>query len=161
MATVCLRIGYKVMSEIYGAKDLVENALAAETAGFDLVSTSDHFHPRMKSQRPSPYAWGVPGAIAAGHHSCGPRHGGTFIGPDAARRRGKKSRKLLPRRLVFPPREGVSTRRTRSLYRAFASGTRLLHALSRRPLLVADQCFRAVASTAAIARSFLAHNRSL
>jgi hypothetical protein len=149
------------MSKNYGAKDLVATALAAETAGFDLVSTSDHFHPRITSQRPSPYAWGVPGSVAAGHHSCGPRHGGTFIGPDAARKRGKKPRKLLPRRLVFPLREGVSTRQTRSLYRAFTSGTRLLHALSRRPLVVADQCFRVVASTAAIARSFLAHNRSL
>jgi hypothetical protein len=101
MATVCLRIGYKVMSEIYGAKDLVANALAAQTAGFDWVSTSDHFHPRMTLQRPSPYASGVPGSIAAGHHSCGPRHGGTFIGPDA-RRRGKKPRKLLPVGWCFP-----------------------------------------------------------
>ena len=65
MATVPPRIGYKLMSELYGPKDLVQNARAAEAAGFDFVSLSDHFHPWMASQGHAPYAWSVLGAIAS------------------------------------------------------------------------------------------------
>jgi G6PDH family F420-dependent oxidoreductase len=62
---MAIRIGYKLMSELYGPKDLVDNARRAEAAGFDFVSISDHFHPWMASQGHSPYAWSVLGAIAA------------------------------------------------------------------------------------------------
>jgi G6PDH family F420-dependent oxidoreductase len=58
------RFGYKLMSEEHGPKALVENTLLAEGAGFDFVSLSDHFHPWLKSQAHSPFAWSVLGAIA-------------------------------------------------------------------------------------------------
>lgn len=58
------RFGYKLMSEEHGARALVENAALAEDAGFDFVSISDHFHPWLRSQGHSPFAWSVLGAIA-------------------------------------------------------------------------------------------------
>jgi G6PDH family F420-dependent oxidoreductase len=59
------RFGYKLMSEEHGPSALVENASRAEDAGFDFVAISDHFHPWLRSQGHSPYAWSVLGAIAA------------------------------------------------------------------------------------------------
>jgi G6PDH family F420-dependent oxidoreductase len=59
-----MKIGYKLMSEEHGPKTLVENAVAAEAAGFDFVSISDHFHPWLETQGHSPFAWSVLGAIA-------------------------------------------------------------------------------------------------
>lgn len=59
-----VKFGYKLMSEEHGPKALVENALLAEAAGFDFVSISDHFHPWLKAQGHSPFAWSVLGAIA-------------------------------------------------------------------------------------------------
>ncbi|HYC01517.1 MAG TPA: TIGR03557 family F420-dependent LLM class oxidoreductase [Candidatus Limnocylindrales bacterium] len=56
--------GYKLMTETHGPRDLVENAVAAERAGFDFVSISDHFHPWLQSHGHSPFAWSVLGAIA-------------------------------------------------------------------------------------------------
>lgn len=58
------KIGYKLMSEEHGPRELVANAVAAEAAGFDFVSLSDHFHPWLESQGHSPFAWSVLGAIA-------------------------------------------------------------------------------------------------
>ena len=58
------KFGYKLMTEEHGAKALVDNALLAEDAGFDFVSISDHFHPWLRSQGHSPFAWSVLGAIA-------------------------------------------------------------------------------------------------
>jgi G6PDH family F420-dependent oxidoreductase len=57
--------GYKLMSEEHGAAALVANARSAEEAGFDFVAISDHFHPWLRSQGHSPFAWSVLGAIAA------------------------------------------------------------------------------------------------
>lgn len=65
------RFGYKLMTEEHGPKDLVDNALKAEDAGFDFVSISDHFHPWLKSQGHSPFAWSVLGAIAHASKSIG------------------------------------------------------------------------------------------
>jgi len=59
-----IRFGYKLMTEEHGAKALVENSVAAEAAGFDFLSISDHFHPWLESQGHSPFAWSVLGAIA-------------------------------------------------------------------------------------------------
>src|SRR5436190_22141511 len=59
-----MKIGYKLMSEEHGPEALVENALAAEAAGFDFVSISDHFHPWLEAQGHAPFAWSVLGAIA-------------------------------------------------------------------------------------------------
>jgi G6PDH family F420-dependent oxidoreductase len=43
----------------------VTNARAAEAAGFEFVSISDHFHPWVNAQGHSPFVWSVLGAIAA------------------------------------------------------------------------------------------------
>jgi G6PDH family F420-dependent oxidoreductase len=59
-----LRLGYKLMSEEHGPKQLVENAGLAEEAGFDFAAISDHFFPWLEEQGHSPFAWSVLGAIA-------------------------------------------------------------------------------------------------
>ena len=59
-----LRLGYKLMSEEHGPKDLVKNAERAEKAGFDFAAISDHFLPWIDEQGHSPFAWTVLGAIA-------------------------------------------------------------------------------------------------
>lgn len=58
------KYGYKLMTEEHGPKALVANAIAAEAAGFDFVSISDHFHPWLEEQGHAPFAWSVLGAIA-------------------------------------------------------------------------------------------------
>lgn len=59
-----VKFGYKLMSEEHGPSALVGNAVAAEAAGFDFVAISDHFHPWVRAQGHSPFAWSVLGAIA-------------------------------------------------------------------------------------------------
>lgn len=58
------KFGYKLMTEEHGPSALVENAVAAEKAGFDFVGISDHFHPWVRAQGHAPFAWSVLGAIA-------------------------------------------------------------------------------------------------
>ena len=58
------RFGYKLMTEEHGPKALIENSVAAEAAGFDFLSISDHFHPWLESQGHAPFAWSVLGGIA-------------------------------------------------------------------------------------------------
>jgi G6PDH family F420-dependent oxidoreductase len=65
------KFGYKLMSEEHGPTALVDNAVAAEKAGFDFVSISDHFHPWVRAQGHSPFAWSVLGAIAHATQSIG------------------------------------------------------------------------------------------
>ena len=57
--------GYTLSSEEHAPSDLVASARAAEEAGFDFVSISDHFHPWVSAQGHSPFVWSVLGAIAA------------------------------------------------------------------------------------------------
>src|ERR1700733_2454028 len=59
-----LKLGYKLMSEEHGPKELVANARKAEAAGFDFAAISDHFSPWIEEQGHSPLAWSVLGAIA-------------------------------------------------------------------------------------------------
>jgi G6PDH family F420-dependent oxidoreductase len=59
-----IQIGYTLMSEQYGPRALIEQARAAEAAGFDYVTLSDHYHPWIGAQGNSPFAWGVLGALA-------------------------------------------------------------------------------------------------
>ena len=59
-----LKLGYKLMSEEHGPKDLVANAQRAEAAGFDFAAISDHFFPWIEEQGHSPLAWSVLGAMA-------------------------------------------------------------------------------------------------
>ncbi|GAA0943935.1 TIGR03557 family F420-dependent LLM class oxidoreductase [Actinocorallia libanotica] len=60
-----MQIGYKLMAEGFGPKELVRQAIRAEEAGFDFVEISDHYHPWLDEQGHSPFAWSVLGAIAA------------------------------------------------------------------------------------------------
>jgi G6PDH family F420-dependent oxidoreductase len=66
-----MKFGYKLMSEEHSPRALVENAVAAEAAGFDFVSLSDHYHPWLEAQGHSPFAWSVLGAIAQATSSIG------------------------------------------------------------------------------------------
>ena len=58
-------IGYTLSSEEHEPSTLVTHAGAAEAAGFDFVSISDHYHPWVDRQGHSPFVWSVIGGIAA------------------------------------------------------------------------------------------------
>jgi coenzyme F420-dependent glucose-6-phosphate dehydrogenase len=57
-------LGYWLASEEHGPRELVDNAVLAERAGFDHLLISDHIHPWVDEQGHSPFVWGVIGAIA-------------------------------------------------------------------------------------------------
>src|SRR5436190_8761776 len=57
-------IGYTMMCEQAGPKQLVRDVVLAEQAGFDFAVISDHYFPWLRSQGHSPYAWSVLGAAA-------------------------------------------------------------------------------------------------
>lgn len=57
--------GYTLLGEGHGPEELVALAQRSETAGFDFVAASDHYHPWVPEQRHSPYVWSVLGAVAA------------------------------------------------------------------------------------------------
>ncbi|HEY6835965.1 MAG TPA: TIGR03557 family F420-dependent LLM class oxidoreductase [Gaiellaceae bacterium] len=57
-------LGYTLSSEEHSPNDLVRNARAAEDAGFEFLSVSDHFHPWVDAQGESPFVWSVIGAVA-------------------------------------------------------------------------------------------------
>lgn len=57
--------GYKLMCEEHGPRELVENAVRADGAGFDFVGISDHFLPWLEEEGHAPFAWSVLGAIAS------------------------------------------------------------------------------------------------
>ncbi|WP_405552025.1 LLM class F420-dependent oxidoreductase [Streptomyces sp. NBC_01171] len=59
-----VRIGYTMMTEQAGPRELVEHVVRAEEAGFDFSVTSDHYFPWLRSQGHAPYAWSVLGAAA-------------------------------------------------------------------------------------------------
>lgn len=59
-----VEFGYSLMSELTGPKELVDEAVLAESAGFDFATISDHYYPWLEEQGHSPYAWGVLGAIS-------------------------------------------------------------------------------------------------
>ncbi|MBR7744289.1 LLM class F420-dependent oxidoreductase [Phycicoccus sp. BSK3Z-2] len=58
------RFGYTLMTEQSGPKQLVDSAVRAEAAGFDLLVSSDHYSPWLTEQGHAPYAWTVLGAVA-------------------------------------------------------------------------------------------------
>ncbi|UQU62029.1 TIGR03557 family F420-dependent LLM class oxidoreductase [Couchioplanes caeruleus] len=60
-----MKFGYKLSAEGFGPKELIEQTVHAERAGFDFVEISDHYHPWLDVQGHSPFAWTVLGAIAA------------------------------------------------------------------------------------------------
>ena len=59
-----MRLGYTMMTEQAGPKDLVEHVVAAEAAGFDFAVTSDHYFPWLDEMGHSPHAWTTLGAAA-------------------------------------------------------------------------------------------------
>ena len=56
--------GMTLSSEEHDPRTLVDQARAAEAAGFDFVGISDHFHPWVTEQGHSPFVWSVLGALA-------------------------------------------------------------------------------------------------
>src|SRR5688572_29122293 len=58
------QFGYTLMGEQSAPRQLVEDAVRAEQAGFDFAVASDHYYPWLKEQGHSPYAWAVLGAVA-------------------------------------------------------------------------------------------------
>lgn len=59
-----VQIGYTMMTEQAGPRELVGHAVGAEEAGFDFSVASDHYFPWLRSQGHSPYVWSVLGAAA-------------------------------------------------------------------------------------------------
>jgi G6PDH family F420-dependent oxidoreductase len=59
-----MRFGYFLSCEEYSPTELVEQAVAAEKAGFDALWISDHFHPWNDEQGQSPFVWGMIGALS-------------------------------------------------------------------------------------------------
>jgi G6PDH family F420-dependent oxidoreductase len=57
-------IGYTLMGEQSGPKQLVQDAVRAEAVGFDFLAASDHYFPWLEAQGHSPYTWAVLGAVA-------------------------------------------------------------------------------------------------
>src|SRR3954449_1605951 len=53
-----------MMCEQTGPRELVDDVVAAEAAGFDFSVVSDPYYPWLHEQGPSPYAWSVLGAAA-------------------------------------------------------------------------------------------------
>jgi G6PDH family F420-dependent oxidoreductase len=58
-----MRLGYTLMSEQSGPRELVVHAAAAERAGFEFEVISDHYFPWLDEMGHSPYAWSVLGAV--------------------------------------------------------------------------------------------------
>jgi G6PDH family F420-dependent oxidoreductase len=60
--------GFFLSSEDHSPSELVNQAVAAEEAGFSSIFISDHFHPWLDRQGQSSFVWSVIGAIAAKTH---------------------------------------------------------------------------------------------
>jgi G6PDH family F420-dependent oxidoreductase len=59
-----MRIGYFLSCEEYEPVDLIEQAKAAERAGFEALWISDHYHPWLEEQGQAPFVWSMIGAIS-------------------------------------------------------------------------------------------------
>ena len=59
-----MRFGYFLSCEEYSPTELVEQARAAEEAGFEALWISDHYHPWNDEQGESAFVWGVIGALS-------------------------------------------------------------------------------------------------
>jgi G6PDH family F420-dependent oxidoreductase len=59
-----MQLGYTMMTEQAGPKDLVAHVVGAEEVGFDFSVCSDHFFPWLAEMGHSPHAWTVLGAAA-------------------------------------------------------------------------------------------------
>ncbi|HEY0126045.1 MAG TPA: TIGR03557 family F420-dependent LLM class oxidoreductase [Blastococcus sp.] len=61
---MAMQLGYTMMTEQAGPKDLVTHVVGAEAAGFDFAVSSDHFFPWLDELGHSPNAWVTLGAAA-------------------------------------------------------------------------------------------------
>jgi G6PDH family F420-dependent oxidoreductase len=61
---MAMQLGYTMMTEQAGPKDLVAHVVGAEAAGFDFAVSSDHFFPWLDEMGHSPNAWTTLGAAA-------------------------------------------------------------------------------------------------
>jgi coenzyme F420-dependent glucose-6-phosphate dehydrogenase len=59
-----MKFAWLCSHESYQPEDLVEQAVAAEEAGFDAVLGSDHFHPWVDDTSAAGFAWSWLGAVA-------------------------------------------------------------------------------------------------
>jgi G6PDH family F420-dependent oxidoreductase len=59
-----MQLGYTMMTEQAGPKDLVSHVVGAEAAGFDFAVSSDHYFPWLDQMGHSPNAWVTLGAAA-------------------------------------------------------------------------------------------------
>ena len=59
-----MKLGYFLSSEDYTPQELIDQARAAEEAGFSGLWISDHFHPWNDEQGNSPFVWSIIGAIS-------------------------------------------------------------------------------------------------
>jgi G6PDH family F420-dependent oxidoreductase len=61
---MAMQLGYTMMTEQAGPKDLVGHVVGAEQVGFDFAVSSDHFFPWLDEMGHSPNAWVTLGAAA-------------------------------------------------------------------------------------------------
>jgi G6PDH family F420-dependent oxidoreductase len=59
-----MRFGYFLSCEEYSPAQLVEQAVAAERAGFEALWISDHYHPWNDEQGHSAFVWSIIGALS-------------------------------------------------------------------------------------------------
>src|SRR2546421_3457854 len=60
-----MKFAWLCSHESYQPEELVEQAVAAEDAGFDVVLGSDHFHPWVDDTSAAGFVWSWLGAVAA------------------------------------------------------------------------------------------------
>jgi G6PDH family F420-dependent oxidoreductase len=61
---MAMQLGYTMMTEQAGPRDLVGHVVGAEEAGFDFAVSSDHYFPWLDEMGHSPNAWVTLGAAA-------------------------------------------------------------------------------------------------
>ena len=66
-----MQIGYKIATEAFDPKQVVEQTVLAERAGFDFVELSDHYHPWLETQGHSGFTWSMLGTMAGATSTIG------------------------------------------------------------------------------------------
>src|SRR5919206_207608 len=61
---MAMQLGYTMMTEQAGPRDLVGHVVGAEEVGFDFAVSSDHYFPWLDEMGHSPNAWVTLGAAA-------------------------------------------------------------------------------------------------
>jgi len=67
-----MKVGYALSSEEFLPQQLIDQARAAERAGFQNLWISDHYHPWNDAEGQSPFVWTVIGALAEGRPCASP-----------------------------------------------------------------------------------------